>query len=216
MKAIILFSGGLDSTVVLAMALANKRECIALSFDYGQKHRVELQAAKTIAAYYQVPHQILTIDPSAFGHSSLVSHRPVPKDRTLAQRNSGEIPNTYVPARNVLFLAFALGQAELHQAQEIHAGPNALDAIPYVDCRPAFYEAFQKVAHLATQQAAEGKGPTILTPLIYWNKKQIVETGLALKAPLHLSFSCYDPDPKGAACSRCDACLIREQAFAEV
>jgi 7-cyano-7-deazaguanine synthase len=214
MKAIVLFSGGLDSTVLLAMALENKRDCVALSFDYGQRHRIELNAASAIANYYHVKHKIITIDSSAFCLSSLVSSLPVPKDRSSSEI-SITIANTYVPARNTLFLAHALAHAELHEAHEIYIGPNALD-IQYTDCRPEYYTAFQQVAHLATRQGVDGKGPLILTPLIHWNKKQIIEQGLALNAPLDLTFSCYDPTTFQKACGRCDACILRQEGFSSL
>ncbi len=215
MKAIVLLSGGLDSTVMLAMALANKRECFTISFDYEQRHRIELEAAKKIVAFYGVRHRIMTINPGTFAQSSLVSGHNVPKNRTIKEM-SLSIPNTYVPARNTLFLAYAIGQAELAGAQEIYFGANALDIAAYPDCRPAFIQAFQGVYNVATRQAVEGKPPRLVTPLIEWDKATIIRQGLALKAPLHLTFSCYDPTAKGQPCLQCDACILREQGFAEV
>ncbi len=213
-KAIVLFSGGLDSTVVLASALSNHRTCLALSFDYGQRHRIELDAAKKIAEYYHVEHRLIKIDPKTFQMpgATLVSGGVVLKDRSTTQMQSGSIPSTYVPARNTLFIAYAIGQAEIWGAEEIYLGPNKLDRIPYPDCRPEFISAFQSIANLATKQAAEGKAPRLITPLLHMDKKEIIKWGIALKAPLEMSFSCYDPD-ENKPCGRCDACLLRAEGF---
>jgi 7-cyano-7-deazaguanine synthase len=213
MKAIVLLSGGLDSTVVLALALEKKRECVALSFDYGQRHLIELTYAKKIASFYGIAHRVIKIDSNAFDRSSLVKELSVPKDRDLNQIASSGIPNTYVPARNTLFLAYAAGQAEMVNAREIYAGPNLLDRNPYPDCRPGFYKAFQEVLNVATKQASDGNPPTLLTPLINMNKKAIVQESRRLQIPIHLTFSCYDPSKDGTACQRCDACQIRLDAF---
>lgn len=212
-KAIILFSGGLDSTVILALALAQKRQCYALSFDYGQRHRQELKCAQTIAAHYGVSHQIIFIDPMAFGQSSLVSDLEAPHSRTLEQIAHQGIPNTYVPARNTLFLAYALGQCELHQANEIYFGSNCLDALCYPDCQPAYLDAFQHIMWLATKQAVEGQAPQLLTPLLHWDKSQIVQQGRELGAPLELTWSCYCPSDQGRPCHTCDACILRAEGF---
>lgn len=214
-KAIVLFSGGVDSTVALSMALKADRECFALSFDYGQRHRVELEHAKRITDYYTVSHRIIIIDPASFDRSSLVSSVAVPKDRNAQQIAEGGIPNTYVPARNTLFLAYAMGQAEILEADEIHAGFNAMDANPYPDCRPAFLGAFQALLAVATKQGIEGKAPQLMTPLIRWDKTEIIKQGIALKAPLHLTFSCYDPALNGEPCQHCDACILRVEGFAK-
>lgn len=212
-KAIILFSGGLDSTVMLALALAEGKECLALSFDYGQRHRIELKAAETIAKYYNVPQQVIQIDPSAFANTSLIGSRGAPKYKSSHEIDPHKIPSTQVPARNTLFLAYALGQSEIHHAQEIHIGPNAQDFAHYPDCRPAFYNTFQAMANHATKQAAEGNPPRILTPLIHLHKKEIVALGQSLNAPLHLTFSCYDPTPAGTPCTACLACHTRSAAL---
>jgi len=214
LKAIILFSGGLDSTVMLAQALAEGKECLALSFDYGQRHRIELKAAETIANHYHVPQKIIQIDPAAFSNTSLVGSEGAPKYKSSNEIDHQKIPSTQVPARNTLFLAYALGQSEIHNAQEIHIGPNAQDFAHYPDCRPAFYTAFQAMANHATKQAAEGHPPRILTPLIHFHKKEIVALGRSLDAPLHLTFSCYDPTPAGTPCTACLACHTRSAAFA--
>jgi 7-cyano-7-deazaguanine synthase len=214
MTAIVLLSGGLDSTVSLAIALKNGRKCHALGFDYGQRHRVELEYAQKIADYYGVPYRIICIDSSLFETSSLVSDLSVPKNRSKEQIFSGKIPNTYVPARNTLFLAYAMGQAELLNAQEIYAGPNALDAC-YPDCKPAFLQAFQAVLNVATKQAAEGSPPQLITPLVLWDKAEIIRQGRALGIPFHMTFSCYDPLPTKEACGVCDACVLRADGFAK-
>lgn len=213
MKAIILLSGGVDSTVMLAKAIAEGRECLAIGFDYGQRHRIELQAAERVARHYNVRQKIINIDPSAFENTSLI-RGDVPKFNHIKEVDTTKVPSTQVPARNALFLAYALGQAEIHDAEEIHIGPNAQDIGPYPDCRPVFYEAFQQMAIYATKQAAEGHPPRIITPLIHMHKKEIVSLGKALKAPLEITFSCYDPTPTNAPCQRCLACHIRNEAFA--
>lgn len=213
-RAVVLFSGGLDSTVVLAAAIASGRECLALSFDYGQRHKIELEAAKTIALHYGVQHKILSLPPETFQMegSSLISGTPIQKNRSLNEMQSGKTPATYVPARNTLFIAYALVQAEIFEADEIHLGPNKLDQKPYPDCRPDFIESFQAVANLATKRAVYGKAPLLVTPLLELDKKQIVSFGRALKAPLELSFSCYDP-AENKPCEQCDACLLRFAGF---
>ncbi|MBA3721163.1 MAG: 7-cyano-7-deazaguanine synthase QueC [Parachlamydiaceae bacterium] len=215
-KAIVLLSGGIDSTVVLALALSHGKNCYALSFNYGQKHIVELEAAKEIAKYYKVPHHIINIDPKAFGKSSLVSNIESPKERSLEEMITKGIPNTYVPARNTLFLAFALGQCELHEAQEIHFGSNLMDYACYPDCRPTYMQAYQSLMNLATKQAVEGNPPSLITPLIYFDKKSIIKKGLSLGAPLELTISCYNPIDRHTPCNQCDACILRNMGFAEV
>jgi 7-cyano-7-deazaguanine synthase len=215
-KAVILFSGGIDSTVALAMALEKDRECYALSFDYGQRHRIELDFAKEIAKHYGISLKIICIDPSVFGKTSLVGKFPVPKDRSTSIIKASGIPNTYVPARNTLFLAYALGQAEILEASEIYVGFNDMDNSPYPDCRPAFVKAFQGLIEVATKQSVEGRVPQLLAPIISMNKTEIIQQGLALNAPLHLTFSCYDPTLDGKPCGRCDACRLRIEAFRNV
>lgn len=212
-KSVILFSGGLDSTVVLALALSQGKECYPISFDYNQKHVIELEAAKKIAAFYQVPHKIVRIDPSAFGKSSLVSSMEVPLDRSIDEMQKNGIPSTYVPARNTLFLAMALGYCEVLGAQEIHFGPNVMDQSGYVDCRPSYINAFQNLMNVATKQAVEGAPPQLLAPLIKLNKTEIIEIGLSLKAPLDLTISCYNANNLGQSCNRCDACILRTDGF---
>lgn len=213
-KAVVLLSGGLDSTVILASALHEGRECYALSFDYGQRHRIELEHAKKIAFYYNVKHQVVPIDSTLFQLSSLTSDLEVPKNRSLEEIGN-KIPNTYVPARNTLFLSYAMALAELLNAEEIYAGPNALDNPSYPDCSPTFIKAFQGVMNVATKQAMEGSAPQLLTPLLYLDKAEIVRKGISLNAPLHLTFSCYDPLPSKDPCGTCDACILRADGFAK-
>ena len=215
MKAIVLLSGGLDSTVILAKALEDKRECLAISFDYGQRHKIELESAKLIAAYYQVPHFIIKLDSSIFGQSSLLSNslESAPKDRDVNQIKNAGTPTTYVPARNTIFLSLAVAQAETFSAGEIHIGPNALDT-KYPDCSEAFVRAFQEVINVATKQSVDGNPPKLIAPLIKLNKKEIIALGLSLKAPLHLTFSCYSPTESNEPCLRCDACTLRQDGFA--
>lgn len=212
MKAIVLVSGGLDSAVVLAHALSLGRECFALSFDYGQRHKVELKAAQLICAYYAVPQRVISIEPAVFGNWGLVSQTELPKKRTAQEISAGGIPSSYVPARNALFLSYAMGQAELLNAEEIYYGPNQLDS-NYPDCRVSFLEAFQQLLNVATKQASEGHPPKLITPLIHWNKEQIVQRGRQLNVPIDLTFSCYDPLSSGQPCQQCDACILRRNAI---
>ena len=214
MKAIILFSGGIDSTVTLALALERNLHFLTLSFDYGQRHKIEIESARQIASYYNVHHRIITIDPAPFASSALVSDKQVPKDRTAQQIASSGIPNTYVPARNTLFMSYALGLAEIENAQEIHIGSNALDHLPYPDCRPEYFNAIGSLFSIATKQAVEGSPPVPVTPLLYWDKTEIIKQGKRLKAPLEMTFSCYDPTPQNQHCRRCDACRLRFAALA--
>lgn len=213
-KAIVLFSGGIDSTVILAMALQNKRYCIALSFDYGQRHAHELNSAKAITEHYGVEHSILKIDPSTFKKSALVEKIDLPQHRTLEEMGKGQIPSTYVPARNTLFIAYAIVQAEIHGADEIYFGPNAMDRHAYVDCRPEYVQKFQELINLSTKQAIEGSPPELITPLIYMTKKDIVKKGIELNIPLYLTWSCYNPTVELLPCNACDACIIRKDALA--
>lgn len=217
-RAIILLSGGLDSTVILAQALNLGRECYAIGFNYGQRHVIELEHAKKIAAHYRIPFKIFHLDSTIFKSSALISSEGIlPKERTpqeISSQKASNIPSSYVPARNTLFLAYAMGQAELLNAEEIYAGPNALDAVPYPDCRPAFIQAFQGILNVATKQAVEGNPPKLLTPLIHWNKVEIIRQGFLLEAPLHMTFSCYDPINSKDPCKLCDACVLRADGFA--
>jgi 7-cyano-7-deazaguanine synthase len=216
MKAVVLLSGGLDSATALAIARAEGYEAHALSFRYGQRHGVELEAAARLAATLgAVEHVVIDIDLRRFGGSALTAEIDVPKDRPLGEM-AGDIPVTYVPARNTIFLSFALAWAEVLGADDIFIGVNALDYSGYPDCRPEYIEAFERMADLATKAGVEGRQHlSIRTPLIELTKAQIIRRGLDLGVDYALTISCYDPDPSGAACARCDACLLRKKGFAE-
>lgn len=215
-RAVVLLSGGLDSTTTLAIAKSEGYEVYALTFRYGQRHEVEIEAARRIAALYDVAqHVVAQIDLRAFGGSALTDDIAVPKGRTLDEMSQG-IPVTYVPARNTIFLSFALAWAEVLGANDIFIGVNALDYSGYSDCRPEYIEAFQRMADLATKAGVEGKQKLkIHTPLISLTKAQIVEKGIALGVDYSLTVTCYDPAAEGAACGQCDACLLRLKGFAE-
>ena len=215
-RAVVLLSGGLDSATALAIARHDGFEPAALSFRYGQRHAIEVEAARTVARQQQVTeHRIVTIDLRAFGGSALTADVPVPKDRDPADL-SGSIPVTYVPARNTIFLAYALAYAEVLGAADIYIGVNALDYSGYPDCRPEYIEAFERMANLATRAAVEGHTRLrIHTPLIQLTKREIVARGLALGVDYSLTRSCYDPDPEGRACGRCDSCQLRLKGFRE-
>jgi 7-cyano-7-deazaguanine synthase len=213
--AVVLLSGGLDSTTVLAIAKNQGYAPYALSFRYGQRHAVELDAAARVAAMQGVVrHVIADIDLRVFGGSSLTSDLAVPKHDT-AEELTDEIPSTYVPARNTIFLSFALAYAETVGAHDIFIGVNALDYSGYPDCRPEYIEAFQNMANLATKAGVEGQRLTIRTPLISMTKAQIVTAGVALGVDYSLTSSCYDPNSSGHPCGRCDSCLLRLRGFAE-
>lgn len=208
-KAVILLSGGLDSITVLALAKQQGYDCYALSFDYGQRHNAELKAAAQIALDYQVTeHKIIQIGLGAIGGSALTdSHIEVPH---TAQQG---IPVTYVPARNTLFLAFALGWAEVLHAHDIFIGVNAVDYSGYPDCRPEFIQSFQTLANLATKAGVEGEHFTIHTPLINLSKADIIKTGTELGVNYSRTVSCYSADTEGQACGECDACRLRKIGF---
>ncbi len=212
--AVVLLSGGLDSATVLAIAKAEGYVPYCLSFDYNQRHRYELEAAANVARQLGAArHQTAKIDLRAFGGSALTSEMAVPKDRPTAEMSHG-IPITYVPARNTIFLSFALGWAEVLGAWDIFIGVNALDYSGYPDCRPEFISAFERLANLATKAGVEGTGQfKIHTPLINMPKAQIIQTGLSLGVDFGLTHSCYDPDPTGAACGHCDSCQLRRDGF---
>ena len=213
--AVVLLSGGLDSTTVLAIAKSQDYDPFALSFRYGQRHAVELESAGRVAAAQGVRrHVIADIDLRVFGGSSLTSDIAVPK-HDAADELSDEIPSTYVPARNTIFLSFALAYAETVGAQDIFIGVNALNYSGYPDCRPEYIAAFQNMANLATKAGVEGQQLTIHTPLITLTKAEIIATGLALGVDYGLTSSCYDPDGSGNPCGHCDSCLLRLKGFAE-
>jgi 7-cyano-7-deazaguanine synthase len=216
-KAVLLFSGGLDSTTMLAIAGREGYELYALSFRYGQRHAWELEATQKIARDMGVAeHRIFDVGLAAFGGSALTDNIPVPKGRTPSAMAHG-IPVTYVPARNTVFLALALAWAETLAANHIFIGVNALDYSGYPDCRPEFIEAFQRMADLATRAGVEGRQKLqIHTPLIHLHKAEIIQKGLALGVDYSKTVSCYDPVAFGVACGECDACILRLQAFAKI
>ncbi len=215
-KAVILLSGGLDSTTTLAIAKSQGFEIYALSFRYGQRHEIEMEAAKRIAQNFQVAkHRLLDIDLRLFGSSALTDDIDVPKSRSVEEMGR-DIPVTYVPARNTIFLSFALAWAEVLGSEDIFIGVNALDYSGYPDCRPEYIAAFENLANLATRAGVEGKRRLkIHTPLIQMTKAQIIEKGLALGADYSLTHSCYDPSENGEACGQCDSCLLRLKGFQE-
>lgn len=214
--AVILLSGGLDSATVLAMAKAQGYACHAISFQYGQRHAVELEAARRIAARAGVAeHRVITIDLRQFGGSALTADIEVPKGRDTDGMADG-IPITYVPARNTIFLSYALALAEVRGAADIFIGVNALDYSGYPDCRPDFIRSFERTANLATRAGVEGERPIrIHTPLMDMNKAAIIEAGTALGIDYAMTVSCYDPSPAGGACGECDSCRLRKKGFAE-
>lgn len=209
-------SGGLDSATCLAFARREGYGCYALSFDYGQRHRVELDAAARVAESLGAErHMVAQISLDAFGGSALTANIAVPKSRSLKDMSHG-IPVTYVPARNTIFLSFALAWAEVLESSDIFIGVNALDYSGYPDCRPEFIEAYQKMANLATKAGVEGRTRMrIHTPLIGFTKAQIVRLAAQLKVPFGLTHSCYDPTPEGRPCGHCDSCLLRQKGFQE-
>ena len=215
-RAICLLSGGLDSATSLAIARADGYDCYCLSFDYGQRHRIELLAAARVAeSLGAVEQKVITIDLRVFGGSALTSDVAVPKDRESDAMAAG-IPVTYVPARNTIFLSFALAYAEVVRASEIFIGVNAIDYSGYPDCRPEFIHAFETMANLATKAGVEGATKlTIQTPLIAMSKAEIVRKATELDVDLSLTFSCYDPGLQGEPCGHCDSCLLRRKGFAE-
>jgi 7-cyano-7-deazaguanine synthase len=217
-KAVLLLSGGLDSTTLLALATSEGYAIHALSFDYGQRHSLELSAAKRIAERYNVvQHLVMKIDMRAFGASALTADIPVPKSRQLDDLDS-EIPVTYVPARNTIFLSYALALSEVVGAPEIFIGVNALDYSGYPDCRPEFIAAFERMANLATRAGVESRNEPavrIRTPLIDLSKREIIELGLRLGVDYSMTTSCYDPAATGEACGTCDACQLRLRGFSE-
>jgi 7-cyano-7-deazaguanine synthase len=216
-KAVVLLSGGLDSATTLAIAKAEGYQPYAISFRYGQRHVIELESAKRIALRLGVlEHVVVDIDLRQFGGSALTDDIAVPKGRS-AQEMSAGIPVTYVPARNTIFLSFALGWAETLGAQDIFIGVNSLDYSGYPDCRPEFIAAYERMANLATRAGIEGRQRLkVHTPLIELTKAQIIARGLALGVDYGLTSSCYDPGPRGEPCGACDSCLLRARGFSEL
>jgi 7-cyano-7-deazaguanine synthase len=217
-KAIVLLSGGLDSATTLAIAQDMGFECHAMTFRYGQRHNVEVECSERVAASFSAKeHRIIDMDLAAFGGSALTDMSiDVPKNRDDIAENaeSSQIPITYVPARNTIFLSYALAFAEVIEAFDVFIGVNATDYSGYPDCRPEFIEAFEKMANLATAAAVEGKGKyTIHTPIIEMSKSEIIMTGTALGVDYSLTHSCYDPAESGTPCGKCDSCMLRLKGF---
>lgn len=212
-RAVLLLSGGLDSTTLLALARRDGFAIHAITFRYGQRHGHEVERAREIAAHVGVAHHVVAdLDLRMFGGSALTSDLPVPKE---PGPSAGEIPITYVPARNTIFLSFALAWAEVLDAVDIYIGVNALDYSGYPDCRPAFIHAYEQMANVATRAAVEGRRLRIRTPLMDLTKAGIIRLGMSLGVDYARTTSCYDPAPSGAACGRCDACRLRLKGFAE-
>jgi 7-cyano-7-deazaguanine synthase len=215
-KTVVLSSGGIDSTTAMAMARADGYEIYSLSFHYGQRHALELEASRKVAkALGARQHLVIDLDLGKIGGSALTADIDVPKARSEAEMTQG-IPVTYVPARNTIFLAYALGWAEVLGAADIVIGVNAIDYSGYPDCRPEFIEAFQRMANLATKAAVEGEMKIrIQTPLIHMTKAEIITRGVELGVNYGMTLSCYDPSPDGKSCARCDSCLLRRKGFRE-
>jgi 7-cyano-7-deazaguanine synthase len=213
-RAAVLLSGGLDSATVLAVALEEGYQCHCLTVDYGQRHRIELDAARRVAEELgAASHRVVTLDLRAIGGSALTDDIEVPKDRDLTD---GEIPATYVPARNTVFLALLLGLAEINDAQDLFIGANALDYSGYPDCRPEFLRAFESLAGVATVAGADrGASFQVHAPLLHLTKAEIIRRGTELGLDYSLTHSCYDPTPDGLACGRCDSCVLRRRGFAD-
>lgn len=216
-RAIVLVSGGLDSATTLAIAADDGFACHALVFDYGQRHRIELEAAGRVAESLGAEAITrVTLDADAFQGSALTTDLAVPKDRdteALESHAAGDIPVTYVPARNLVFLSYATALAESVGASDIYIGVNAVDYSGYPDCRPEFVEAFERAAQLATKAGAEGEQLNIHAPLMEWSKAQIITRGTQLGVDYAMTHSCYDPDAQGRACGHCDSCLLRQAGF---
>ena len=214
-RAVVLLSGGIDSTTTLAIAIADGYEAYALSFDYGQRHQIETEAARRVANSLDAKeHRVAKIDLRIFGGSALTDEINVPKQRSEKEIAYG-IPVTYVPARNTIFLAYALAWAEVISVSDIFLGVNAIDYSGYPDCRPEFIEAFENLANLGTKAGVEGRRFKIHTPLIKFSKANIIRKATELGVDLSLTHSCYDPSPEGLACGECDSCLLRLRGFRE-
>lgn len=211
-KAVVLLSGGLDSTTVLAMAIAEGFSPLGLSFIYGQRHDRELDSARAVAAHYGIAHQVTTLDLSMFDSSLIHREQPVPSGRRLSEMDK-DIPSTYVPARNLIMLSVAAGLCESVGAERIYIGANAVDYSGYPDCRPEFFQAFQEVLRKGTKAGVDGKAIGVLTPLMSMSKADIVRQAMALDVPLHLTWSCYAGGEK--ACGTCDSCQLRLKGFRE-
>ncbi|MBW2005115.1 MAG: 7-cyano-7-deazaguanine synthase QueC [Deltaproteobacteria bacterium] len=215
-RAIVLASGGLDSTTIMALINHKGYDIYALTFDYGQRHKIELKAAQKVAKYFGAKkHLILHIELGAIGGSALTEDIPVPQGRKLKEISSSGIPITYVPARNTIFLAYALSWAEVLEATDIFIGVNTIDFSNYPDCRPEFIESFQRTANVATKTGVEGKGIRINVPLIDMTKGEIIKKGISLGVDYSMTHSCYNPKKDGLPCGKCDSCLLRKKGFEE-
>ncbi|MBD3319942.1 MAG: 7-cyano-7-deazaguanine synthase QueC [Chitinivibrionales bacterium] len=213
-KAIVLLSGGLDSATCAAIARAKGYVLYAMSFSYGQRHRVELECAQRIALLLSVEkHSVVDINLRNFGGSALTDEIAVPKNRSISRHTESEVPATYVPARNTIFLSFALAWAEVIEARDIFIGVNAVDYSGYPDCRPEYIQAYETMANLGTKAGIAGGKISIHTPLINLTKAEIIRKGVALGLDYSQTHSCYDPSPEGRACGACDSCLIRKRGF---
>lgn len=215
-KAVVLLSGGMDSSTTLAIAKHQGFEPYVLTFRYGQKHEIEIEAARRIAGHIGVAQHIVSeIDLRLFGGSALTDDLEIPKSRKVEEISRG-IPITYVPARNTIFLSFALAWAEVLKASDIFIGVNAVDYSGYPDCRPEYIDAYQRMANLATKAGVSGEQKLIIhTPLLYMTKADIIKTGINLGVDYSLTNTCYDPTPEGLACGQCDACILRLRGFSE-
>jgi 7-cyano-7-deazaguanine synthase len=214
-RAVVLLSGGIDSTTTLAIAIAEAYKVYALSFDYGQRHQIEVEAARRVAdSLGAKEHRVAKIDMRIFGGSALTDNIDVPKQRSETEI-AHSIPVTYVPARNTIFLSYALAWAEVISASDIFLGVNAIDYSGYPDCRPEFIEAFETLANLGTKAGVEGRRFQIHTPLIKFSKSEIIRKAVELGVDLSLTHSCYDPSPEDLACGECDSCLLRLKGFRE-
>lgn len=215
-KAIVLASGGLDSTTIMAIVNYKGYDIYALSFDYGQRHKIELEAAKKVAKYFDAKkHLILHIELDTIGGSALTEDIILPQEKNLKEISSSGVPTTYVPARNIIFLSYALAWAEVLGSTNIFIGVNAIDFSNYPDCRPEFVESFQKTANLATKAGMEGKKIQIHAPLMHMTKGEIIKKGISLGIDYSMTHSCYNPGKDGLPCGRCDSCLLRKKGFEE-
>ncbi len=215
-KAIVLASGGLDSTTIMAIVNYKGYDIYALSFDYGQRHKIELEAAKKVAKYFDAKkHLILHIELDTIGGSALTEDIIPPQERNLKEISSSGVPTTYVPARNIIFLSYALAWAEVLGSTNIFIGVNAIDFSNYPDCRQEFVESFQKTANLATKAGMEGKKIQIHAPLMHMTKGEIIKKGISLGIDYSMTHSCYNPGKDGLPCGRCDSCLLRKKGFEE-